>query len=308
MSSAEREHGLEQRATGRGRVARGLLGAVAIAALSLVAAPSSGVAAQPPGTIMSAEGATLISAVIPASANSTYRSFLPSGMAPPPNPRNPSNPNRPSVKLNWTRPQAGRHSLLDSSRTTRWCVPSYCGRNGWYNQGDGANSPLVKPLGDSLGVSKFDIDPDSSLGRDANDPHVWKSRARLDGKPLVTMTWRNDPARVEKLLEKHPWQQRWLRGSGAPFDGPIWDAYPVPGQEGLLSWIDANSPDSVDPPQWKNRVGVVKVKVRQDADPSQTNGDWMSLVPKTVEVPGVLQTFDQGTSYVTLRREELGAC
>ena len=184
----------------------------------------------------------------------------------------------------------------------------YCGRNGWYNQGDGANSPLVKPLGDSLGVSKFDIDPDSSLNRVATEPHVWKSRARLDGKPLVTMTWRRDPARVEKLLEKQPWQQRWLRGSGAPFDGPIWDAHPVPGQEGQLSWIDANSPDSVDPPQWTNRVGVVKVTVRQDADPSHTNGDWMSLVPKTVVVPGVLQTFDQGTSYVTLRREALGAC
>ena len=34
----------------------------------------------------------------------------------------------------------------------------------------------------------------------------------------------------------------------------------------------------------------------------------MSLVRKTVEVPGVLQTFNQGTSYVTLRREALGAC
>ena len=59
MSSGEREHGLEQPATGRGRVARGLLGAVAIAALSLGAAPSSGVAAEPPGSIISAEGATV---------------------------------------------------------------------------------------------------------------------------------------------------------------------------------------------------------------------------------------------------------
>ena len=34
----------------------------------------------------------------------------------------------------------------------------------------------------------------------------------------------------------------------------------------------------------------------------------MSLVPKTVEVPGVLQTFNQGTSYVAVRRAALGAC
>lgn len=307
MSCAAGEHGAEGPTTGRGRGVRGVLGAVAIVALSLSAAPSSSVAAEPPGTILAAEGAKIISAVVPASANSTYRSFLPSGMAPPPNRRNPLNPNRPLVKLNGLdlKPVGVPFSLFENYAMVR---SRYCGQNGWYNQGDGANSPLVKPLGDSLGISKFDIDPDSGLSRDATNPHVWESRARLDGKPLVTMTWRSDPARLEKLLGKQPWQRSYLRGSGAPFDGPIWDAFPVPGQEGQISWIDANSPDSVDPPQWKNRVGVVKVKVRQGVDPARTNGDWMSLVPRTVEVPGVLQTFDQGTSYVTLRREALGAC
>ena len=71
-------------ATGLQPEACGLLGVVAIAILTLMAAPASSVAAEPPGSIISAEGATLISAVIPASANSTYRSFLPDGMAPPP--------------------------------------------------------------------------------------------------------------------------------------------------------------------------------------------------------------------------------
>ena len=55
----------------------------------------------------------------------------------------------------------------------------------------------MKVLGDALGVSKFNIDPDSNLGRDATDPHVWKSRAKLDGKPFVTLTWRKDPRRSQ---------------------------------------------------------------------------------------------------------------
>ncbi len=278
-----------------------------MAAVALAASPSSGRAAQPAGTIVSAESATLISAVVPTSAEHPYRSMLPSGIAPPSIPRSPSSPNRPSVKLTGLdlKPIGVPFSVFENYAMVR---SRYCGQNGWYNQGDGANSPLVKPLGDSLGISKFTIDADSGLGPDTTEPQVWKSRARLDGKPLVTMTWRKDPARLAELLRKQPWQYRWLRGSGAPFDGPIWDAFPVPGQEGQLSWIDANSPDTADPPQWTNRLGVVRVKVRQGVDPSQTNGDWMSLVPKVVEVPGVLQTFTHGTSYVTLQREALGAC
>jgi hypothetical protein len=285
-----------------------VLRAAAIAAVSLVAfVPSSSVAAEPPGTILSAEGATLISAVVPAVANSTYQSLLPGGIAPPANRRKQSNPNRPSVKLNGLslKPVGIPFPVYENYAMLR---SRYCGQNGWYNSGDGANSPLVKPLGDSLGISKFTIDPDSNLGPNATDPRVWRSRARLDGGPFVTLTWHRNPPRVAKLLRKHPWQRAWLRGSGAPFEAPIWDAFPVPGQEGQISWIDANSPDSADPPQWTNRVGVVTVQVRQGVDPSRTNGNWMSLVPKTVKVPGVLQTFNQGTSYVTLRREALGAC
>lgn len=294
-------------ATGHGRGARGLLAALAIAAASLVAvAPSSSVAASPPGAILSAEGATLISAVIPAPANSTYRSLLPSGIAAPPSRRKPANPNRPSVKLTGLNiTPTGLPTVFESYAMLR---SNYCGQYGWYNRGDGANTPLVKALGDALGISKYNIDTDSTLGPDATDPDFWQSRARLDGGPFITLTWRKNPRRVKQMLRKHPWQRSWLRGSGAPYEAPIWDAFPVPGQEGQISWIDANSPDGVDPPQWVNRVGVVTVQVRQGVDPSRTNGDWMSLVPRTVKVPGVLQAFDQGTSYVTLRREVLGAC
>ena len=70
---------------------------------------------------------------------------------------------------------------------------------------------------------------------------MWRSSAKLDGKPFVTLTWRQDPVRLAKLLEKDPWQLRWLRGSGAPFDAPIWDAFPVPASTGMINWIDANS-------------------------------------------------------------------
>jgi hypothetical protein len=309
MSSKEGESmgSARGRATGHGRGARGLLGAVAIAAVSLVAvAPSSSVAASPPGAILTAGGATLISAVIPAPANSTYRSLLPSGITPPANRRTQANPNRPSVKLTGLNvTPVGIPTVFESYAMLR---SRYCGQNGWYNRGDGANTPLVKVLGDSLGISKYTIDSDSSLGPDATDPNLWQSRARLDGAPFITLTWRKNPRRVKQMLRKHPWQRHWLRGSGAPYEAPIWDALPVPGQEGQLSWIDANSPDSADPPQWTNSVGVVTVQVRQGVDPGRTYGDWMSLVPKTVKVPGVLQAFNQGTSYVTLRREALGAC
>lgn len=257
-------------------------------------------AAPPPGMVISAQGATLISAVIPTPANSTYRSLLPGSVAPP------TRPKRPSIKLNGlSLSPVGFPSVFESYAMLR---SRYCSRNGWYNVGDGANSPLVELLGDSLGISKYTIDSDSYLGQDAADPTVWKSRAKLDGEAYVSLTWRKDPSRLAQLLKKQPWQRGWLRGSGQPFDSWIWDAWPAPGQEGQISWIDANSPDSVDPPQWKNRVGVVRVKVRQGVDPSRTNGDWTSLLPKVVEVPGVLQSFDQGTSYVTLRREMQGDC
>jgi hypothetical protein len=268
-------------------------------------APSSSVAAPPPGTILALEGATIISAVVPVPANSTYRSLLPSGIAPAAKPRSRFDPNRPSVKLNGLDITSGGASTFESYAMLR---SRYCGQNGWYNRADGTSLQLVKDLGDSLGISKYMMDPHSDLGRDPTDPHVWQSRAKFDGKPFVTLTWRDDRHRFAKLLKQQPWQRGWLRGSGAPFNAPIWDAFPVSGQDGMVNWIDANSPDSADRPQWTNRVGVVRVQIRQGVDPSRTYGDWMSLVPKTVEVPGVLQTFNRGTSYVTLRRAVLGGC
>jgi hypothetical protein len=283
--------------------------AVVITAMSLSAlaamAPSTSVAAAPPGAILSLQGATLISAVIPASVDSTYRSLLPKGIAPAARPRNRLDPNRPSVKLTGLDITSGGLSTYESYAMLR---SRYCGQKGWYNRADGVILQLVKDLGDQLGISKYMLDPKSSLGQDAAHPDVWRSRAKFDGKPFVTLTWRNDPLRLVQLLRQQPWQRGWLRGSGAPFRAPIWDAFPVSGQDGTLNWIDASSPDSVDPPQWKNRVGVVTVQVRQGVDPSRTYGDWMSLVPKTVEVPGVLQSFDKGTSYVARRQAALGAC
>src|SRR4051794_26298363 len=268
----------------------------AAATLALGAAPSSSVAAPPPGTILALQGATIISAVVPAPANSTYRSLLPRGVTP---------AAKPLVKLSGLHITSGGASTFESYAMLR---SRYCGQNGWYNRADGTNLDLVKNLGDALGISKYMFDPASSLAQDATDPHVWRSRAILDGKQLVTLTWRRDAHQFKKLLRKQPWQREWLRGSGAPFSAPIWDAFPVSGQDGMINWLDANSPDSADPPQWTNRLGVVTVHVGQDADPSRTYGDWMSLVPKTVKVPGVLQTFNKGTSYVAARRAALGAC
>ena len=278
--------------------------AVAMGSL-MAAAPSPGVAAPPPGTILALQHATIISAVIPAAANSTYRSLLPEGVAPSAKPRNRADRNRPAVKLNGLDITSSGISTFESYAMLR---SRYCGQNGWYNRADGTSLQLVKDLGDTLGISKYLFDPESSLGTDADHPDVWRSSARLGGKELVTLTWRHDPHQLAKLLKKQPWQRGWLRGSGAPFKAPIWDAFPVAGQAGMINWIDANSADTDDPPQWTNRVGVVTVRVAQNADPSRTYGDWMSLVPKTVKVPGVLQTFDQGTSYVALRRAALGAC
>ncbi len=282
---------------------------MAVAAVSLgsmvAVVPSSSVAAPPPGTFLSLQGATIISAVIPAPANSTYRSLLPRGVSPAAKPRSRFDPDRPSVKLNGLNITSGGVSTYESYTMLR---SRYCRQKGWYNRADGTVLQAVKALGNALGVSKYMIDPHSNLGRAATDPHVWQSRAKLDGKPFVTLTWRKDPHRFAKLLKRQPWQRRWLRGSGAPFKAPIWDAFPVSGQDGMINWLDANSPDSADPPQWTNRVGVVTIRIKQGVDPSRTYGNWMSLVPKTVKVPGVLQTFNQGTSYVTRRRAALGAC
>lgn len=297
------------RGSGHGRAARRRLRAATIAAVALgttiAAAPSSSVAAPPPGTIIALQGATIISAVIPASVNATYRSLLPRGIAPAGKPSSRSDRNRPAVKLNGLSITSGGASTFESYAMLR---SRYCGQNGWYNRGDGTSLQLVKDLGDALGISKYLFDPGSDLGRAPTNPQVWQSRAKMDGKAFITLTWRNDPRQLARLLRKQPWQRGWLRGSGAPFNAPIWDAFPVPGQEGMLSWINANSPDSVDRPQWTNRVGVVTVRVSQSVNPSRTLGNWMSLVPRTIEVPGVFQTFTKGTSYVTARRAAIGAC
>src|SRR4051812_15396551 len=214
----------------------------AAAAVALGSAPTSSVAAPPPGTILALQGATIISAVVPAPANSTYRSLLPRGVTPAP---------RPLVKLSGLHITSGGASTFESYAMLR---SRYCGQNGWYNRADGTSLDLVKHLGDTLGISKYMFDPSSGLGQDPDDPHVWRSRARLDGKQPVTLTWRRDAREFKKLLRQQPWQRRWLRGSGAPFSLPIWDAFPVPGQDGMMNWLNANSPDSADPPQWTNRV------------------------------------------------------
>lgn len=54
----------------------------------------------------------------------------------------------------------------------------------------------------------------------------------------------------------------------------------------MINWLDANSADRENPPQCTNRVGVVTWSQLE------TYGNWKSLVPKTGEVPGVLQTLN----------------
>src|SRR3954452_12161242 len=158
-----------------------IVSAAAALPLALGAAPASSVAAPPPRTILALQGATLISAVVPATANPTYRSLLPRGVTP---------AAKPSVKLSGLHITSGGASTFESYAMLR---SRYCGQNGWYNRADGTSLDLVKNLGDALGISKYMFDPASSLAQDAGDPHIWRSRAILDGKQLVTLTWRRDP-------------------------------------------------------------------------------------------------------------------
>src|SRR4051794_9082123 len=155
------------RALRLGWKARALLPAMAVAAVAVV--PSASRAAPPAGSILALQGATLISAVIPAPANATYASLLPGPVAPPAKPSSRTDPNRPSVKLTGLDITSGGASTFESYAMLR---SRYCGRNGWDNPADGNSFQLGKGLGGSPGISEDLFDPRSGFGPTPPHPRV----------------------------------------------------------------------------------------------------------------------------------------
>jgi len=174
---------------------------------------------------------------------------------------------------------------------------SYCGQFGWFNRATAVDSLALYVASRASGYPKILADK-ISIAKTATG---WKAQTVQGGKPLVTLEWRRDDARVAQMLQANPWYAYWTAGHGRAYDAPIWAFEPYPNQGPYVKWI-LTRPDPKTPQRWTSQVGVVRVTVAQGANPTLTEGNWMGLVPKTIEVPGMVEHY-QGKGYFTAHRD-----
>jgi hypothetical protein len=173
---------------------------------------------------------------------------------------------------------------------------SYCGQFGWYNRATAVDSLALYVVSRASGYPKVLADK-IQITKTANG---WKAVTTQLGKPLVTLEWRKDDARLAELLAENPWAKDWTKGHGHAYDAPAWAFEPYPNSGPFVKWI-ATKPDPKTPQIWDSRVGVMKVTVAQDADPTLTEGNWMGLVPKTIEVPGMVEHYKGKGEFIAHR-------
>lgn len=181
----------------------------------------------------------------------------------------------------------------------------YCATNGWFNRATGVYDPALFTVSRASGYPKFRVD---DIKIEDRKKAGWSAEVSKDGAPLVTLEWREDPVRVAELYAAAPWQRYWTAGEGRLYQGVSWAFEPYPNQGPFVKWIETK-PVEGEKQTWDSRRGVVRVTVRQGITgeaaqgPEGTEGNWMPLVPRPVEAPGMIERYE-GSAEFAGRRDE----
>lgn len=268
------------------------VGALVAAGLAALCCAPAATAAQPqPPTsfedpAIEIDDLFTMNVAVPVASRPLYRSLFIDPLKPAAPAASPSQPDRPLMELMI-------HSVNGNGDGTggtyeNWVNlrGSYCGSYGWFNRATAVDSLALYVASRASGYPKVLADRISIRKTTTG----WRAQTTQGGKPLVTLEWRRDPARLAALLAEHPWAREWVKGHGRAYDAPTWAFEPYPNEGPYVKWI-VTKPDPKVPQVWTDHVGVVRVTLGQGADPALTEGNWMGLVPKTVEVPGVVEHY-----------------
>jgi hypothetical protein len=260
---------------------------LAAAALALSASPSLAQEDDgfrfPPGTDPGRNAALSISSVdslnvVLAPADlAQYDRLIGRPIRPAETPADPEEEERPLIDFKVHRVSGGIMETWVDLRA------QWCGRQGWFNNATAVDNPALYAISRGTGYPKIIADR-ITLAEQPDGTVV--GEVRQLGKSLIKLTWRPaSDAEIDAALEAEPWRAKWLE-PGRAYAGKSWTFEPV---ADLGPFVKEVSTEEVKPTTWDSRVGMVTVEIAQDANPILTNGDWMSLVPETVEVPGMLE-------------------
>jgi hypothetical protein len=164
----------------------------------------------------------------------------------------------------------------------------FCGETGWYNNATAVDNPALYAVSRGTGYPKWQAD--AIRLQVAPDGNSAVGTVTQLGGTITKLEWRRDDAAVAEALEREPWRRAYLEGRGAAYRGNAW-SYEGAGDAGpFVKSIHTDERPGVEQ-RWDSRVGMVKVTVSKPLDPLLTHGDWGSLVPEPVEVPGMLESW-----------------
>lgn len=178
----------------------------------------------------------------------------------------------------------------------------WCGRKGWFNNATAVQDSYLYAISRATGYPK--IFAESIRLRRSPDGQTATGVVTQAGEELIRLEWRKDDAAVEAALADEPWRARWLQGKGELYRGNSWTYEPIGDVGAFVKQVYTE--EVGENRTWNSRVGMVKVTVNQDANRVLTNGNWMALVPETVEVPGMLEHY-AGSSQFYGRSLQCGA-
>lgn len=228
-----------------------------------------------------------------------YRSLFIDPLRPATPPASAAQPERPLIDFKVHEVGDGTHEMWVDLRA------NYCATNGWFNRATGVYDPALFGVSRASGYPKFWVDDIEIEDRKAAG---WRGSVTKDGEPLVTLEWREDPVRLAELYAAAPWQRHWTAGEGRLYQGISWTFEPYPNEGPFVKWVETK-PVEGEKQTWSSRPGVVRVTVRQGISeeaaqgPDGTEGNWMPLVPRPVEVPGMLERYE-GSAEFAGRRDE----
>jgi hypothetical protein len=217
-----------------------------------------------------------------------YASLFSGPIEPLARPRSKRDPERPLIDFKL-------HSVGGTMETWTDLRGRFCGKNGWFNNATAVQDAYLYGVSRATGYPKWHADPNGgiTLNRDGTTA---VGEVKQLGETIIKLEWRKDDRAVRKMLKRAPWRRHWLRGDGFSYTGKNW-SYEGAGDAGpFVKEIHTDPRPDVEQ-KWDSRVGVVRVTVNEPINPLLTHGDWAPLVPKTVEVPGMLESWEGAADF-----------
>lgn len=154
----------------------------------------------------------------------------------------------------------------------------YRDKEGWHVKTMPVTRLVANEGGRMMGFPKYIAD-EITLRREGAG---WNGEVRHKGRPVMTLQYRKDPARIVA-----PWEKKLIDSGALHFEEPIFQL--VPPDKGPR--LDRVMFEKIKPEQWKSETGTCRMVVEKDEP-------WAGLVPAGTEGLGVFQRFTGARSLV----------